>query len=184
MQFTGNNLNVDWPGKNLDASNKIKRYAARLLIFNGLNQALLLSTRDASNSEFLNSWEIPGGGINQGESIAEAAVREVYEETGIIINLESVSKPLWLRCVLYTYRGEKRLQHEAICVTKIKESKPRISFSNREPFEVEDHELMKWWTLEEVMSSDALFYPRSLPQNIESLLYGIQINDPFECWDE
>ena len=30
-----------------------------------------------------NYWSIPGGGINPGETIKEAAVREVMEETGI-----------------------------------------------------------------------------------------------------
>lgn len=29
------------------------------------------------------SWEIPGGAVNEGESLAEAAVRECLEETGI-----------------------------------------------------------------------------------------------------
>ncbi len=32
------------------------------------------------------SWEIPGGGIDEGETEEEAAKRELYEETGIQVN--------------------------------------------------------------------------------------------------
>jgi phosphatase NudJ len=36
------------------------------------------------------SWSIPGGRVEPGESLAEAAVREVYEETGVPIRLDGI----------------------------------------------------------------------------------------------
>ncbi len=36
------------------------------------------------------SWSIPGGRVEPGESLAEAAVREVLEETGVPIKLDGI----------------------------------------------------------------------------------------------
>lgn len=36
------------------------------------------------------SWSIPGGRVEPGETLADAAVREVFEETGVPIRLDGV----------------------------------------------------------------------------------------------
>jgi len=36
------------------------------------------------------SWSVPGGRVEPGESLAEAAVREVFEETGVPVRLDGV----------------------------------------------------------------------------------------------
>lgn len=44
-------------------------------------------------------WVIPGGSIDPGESVSDAAVREVYEETGLQVHLTRLlgiySRPHW-----------------------------------------------------------------------------------------
>lgn len=53
--------------------------ASAVVISDG--QVLLIKRRDVE------VWALPGGAIDSGESIAQAAVREVKEETGIDIHL-------------------------------------------------------------------------------------------------
>jgi 8-oxo-dGTP pyrophosphatase MutT (NUDIX family) len=61
------------------------------------NQRVLLSQRSD-----LNFWGLPGGRLDAGEHMAEAAEREVLEETGLVIHLE---RPI----CLYFLRGWQRL---------------------------------------------------------------------------
>ena len=60
-------------------------------------EVLLIKRRD------FQVWALPGGGVDDGESAAEAAVREAREETGIEIELRHLvgvySHPDWCRIV-------------------------------------------------------------------------------------
>lgn len=47
------------------------------------SQSRLLAIRRTDNG----NWALPGGGIDVGESVAQAAVREVEEETGILCEI-------------------------------------------------------------------------------------------------
>lgn len=59
------------------------RESVRILVVDNDGFLLLLHTRDPARPE-IEWWELPGGGIEPGESPAEAAARELYEETGIV----------------------------------------------------------------------------------------------------
>ncbi len=76
--------------------------AAGGLVFNAKGQALLIYRR--------NSWDLPKGKVDEGESIADAAVREVMEETG----LQNVERLQELGTTFHTYREkrEKRVLKE------------------------------------------------------------------------
>jgi mutator protein MutT len=56
------------------------------LIYNNENKILAVSRRNKPND-----WNLPGGKVDEGETLSQACVREVYEETGIKIkNLQLV----------------------------------------------------------------------------------------------
>ena len=57
------------------------------------NQEVLLIKR--SNTGFRDGeWSVPAGRLNLGETIREAAVRELAEEVGVSTSIENLSKPL------------------------------------------------------------------------------------------
>lgn len=61
------------------------RIGAFALIFNPQNEVLLCHRRD------LDLWNLPGGGMEAGESPWEAVVREVEEEVGLIVEVERLA---------------------------------------------------------------------------------------------
>jgi 8-oxo-dGTP pyrophosphatase MutT (NUDIX family) len=161
----------------------IERDAVRAAIVDGRGRILLLHIRDLSNFAFGTSWELPGGGVDSGESPAEAVAREVLEETGICVCLATMKSPAWHRDVIYSYRGERRLQHELVFLIQLEGISPSLQTTRRVGFEHEDYIGCRWWTVEEIIASDARFYPRSLPQVIQRLILGEQINEGIEIWD-
>ena len=54
------------------------RVGASAIIFDESREKVLLTKRTDNGR-----WCIPGGGMDPGESVEEACVREVYEETGL-----------------------------------------------------------------------------------------------------
>lgn len=76
------------------------RIAVSALIFDG-EKILLAHRRD------IDWWNLPGGGMEEGETVDEALVREVYEETRLEVQVERLvgvySKPQKQEVVL-TFR--------------------------------------------------------------------------------
>jgi ADP-ribose pyrophosphatase YjhB (NUDIX family) len=56
------------------------------VIFNEQKEILLVKL----TYQRIHPWGIPGGGLNHGEQPAEAVVREMFEETGITLEIEKL----------------------------------------------------------------------------------------------
>ena len=165
------------------ANSMVERNAVRAAVLDGRGRLLLLHTRDLGNAAFGQSWELPGGGIEPGETPFEAVVRELQEEIGLRVNSLALNPPTWHRDVIYTYRGERRLQHEVIFLIRLNDFTPPVVTTQRVGFEREDHFESRWWIIKDVASNKDRFYPRSLPFVIERLLEGEQIHEDLEVWD-
>ena len=165
------------------ASSIVERNAVRAVVLNGTGRLLLLHTRDLGNAAFGQSWELPGGGIEPGESPYQAVVRELQEEVGIRIDSAPLNPPTWRRDVIYTYRGERRLQHEVIFLIRLAALTIPIVTTQRVGIERVDHFESRWWAIEDIAANCDRFYPRSLPFVIERLIGGEQIDEALEVWD-
>ena len=75
---------------NPDSLREIDRPIASVVIISKDNKILMGRKDSAKGGVFPNAWHIPGGGIDEGESLEQAAKREALEEVGIDLADESI----------------------------------------------------------------------------------------------
>lgn len=109
--------------KEADASTEIKVGVGVFIIDN--QDRILLERRSDSGM-----WGLPGGRIEPGESILQAALREVKEETGLKVRITRLigvySEPLG-RIVTYPDNGDVRHLVDIILEARIAEGELTIS---------------------------------------------------------
>lgn len=79
-----------------------RRRTARVLLVDDRYRLLLFEDRDPGLPG-VHWWITTGGGVDQGETDLEAAVREVREETGHVAREEDLLGPLAVRHVVHGY---------------------------------------------------------------------------------
>jgi 8-oxo-dGTP pyrophosphatase MutT (NUDIX family) len=160
----------------------LERDAVRVVLTDGSGRVLLFHvlTPDQAPDGW---WELPGGGLGQGESYLEAAIREIREETGLLLDPGKVSPPSWRRDSTWVSRGKRRLQHEVVVHARIAADQPAIIDGGRTPQEVEDFVTFRWWQVPEITGSRQRFYPGRLPELLPAFLAGEAIDEPFERWN-
>lgn len=160
----------------------IDRSAVRLVVIDDGGKLLLFHTHDLCNPDLGTWWELPGGGIEAGETYQDAAVRELREETGLVAARSQVGPPAWRRLASFRYRQERRLQDEVIVTVRLPAQGPVIDESQRLDYEKEDYFGYRWWPVDEVLSASGRFYPGRLPDLLGAFLAGQHIDEPFELW--
>lgn len=73
-----------------------------------------------TNLPWRNSFSIPKGGVDEGESLLDAAIRETREEVGIVINKEQIENTEEPIEVLYINKAGKLFKKCYVFIVKIK----------------------------------------------------------------
>jgi len=160
----------------------IERDALRLVVRDVRGHVLLFRTREPSIPELGYWWELPGGGIDAGETYLQTAVRELREEAGIHIGPEQIGPPTWRRTASFRHRDTRRLQHEVIAVVCLDVVGPDVDQCQRLDYEKEDYIDFRWMPVADIVTSSERFYPGRLPELLPDLLAGKAIDEPFELW--
>jgi 8-oxo-dGTP pyrophosphatase MutT (NUDIX family) len=102
--------------------------AVNVIVASDAGEILLIRRSDNGN------WAVPGGAIDLGESVAQAAVRETLEESGITCELTGLvgiySDPRHV--ILYTSNGEVRQEFSIVLTARATGGQPTPSSETSE----------------------------------------------------
>lgn len=121
-------------------------------------------------------WEIPGGGIDPGETSEQAASREIIEETGI--TEFELGPCIWTQQCQFTFAGfffdSEEWIHVAWCDGG--EYNPK----GLEYFEALAFKGAKWRDVDEVLTSDEPVLPPRLREFLGPIANGILPDQPID----
>ncbi|MFI5101356.1 MAG: NUDIX hydrolase [Actinomycetes bacterium] len=161
----------------------VVRTSIRVVVQDGTGAVLLFETVDPYNRGLGTWWELPGGGMEPGESVAATAARELAEETGFLVAAAEFGPPTWIRAATYLRRGRRVLQHELVVAVRVTGRGPEPVRDNRTAEELEDYTGHRWWLVPEVVAAGERFFPGRLPELLPAFLAGEPIEEPFEWWN-
>jgi 8-oxo-dGTP diphosphatase len=104
------------------------------------NSRLLLVRR--SNKPDVGLWGYPGGKIELGETIMDAAIRELHEETGI----EAEAREILTSLDVILHNDEDELQHHYVLVAVLCE------YLGGEPMAADDVSEAAWFPFDDIIA--------------------------------
>lgn len=160
----------------------VRRTAVRLVVLDRTDHVLMFHTLSPEYPELGRWWELPGGGLDPGETHVAAAVRELFEETGFRITPADVGPPTWTRCAAYKCQGQRRIQDEVVMAVRLDADTPELDTAGQLDYELAMYTSAKWWPLDELLATTDRCYPGRLSELLPIFLAGETIDEPFEVW--
>ncbi|MBT0994999.1 NUDIX domain-containing protein [Cellulomonas sp. DKR-3] len=163
----GHALGAEWVR---GADGLLFRRGARVILLDEDDRVLLIRGHDADQPE-RSWWFTIGGGIDAGESPVDAAIREVREESGIVLAPDDVMGPVLTRSAVFDFAREHCRQDEEIFLARV----PSSSFvaedrSGWTPLEQDVIDELRWWVLEDLASVEIEVFPEGLVDLVRALL--------------
>jgi 8-oxo-dGTP pyrophosphatase MutT (NUDIX family) len=142
------------------------RQAGRVLVIDPAGRVLLLEGFDPAQPD-RRYWVTIGRGLDGGESSAQAAVRELREEAGIVATAGELAGPVWQRSTDFSFDGTWYRQEEDYYLLRV--GHVAVSLAGLDDIERRTVTGYRWWSHEELAATAVPFYPAELPDLVRRL---------------
>ena len=137
----------------------IDRRAARVLLIDAAERTLLLRGGDPARPE-QRWWFTPGGGLDEGETPAQGAARELAEETGLRVDPAELGAPVHHETTEFSYDTRQYRQTQDFFVLRVDEWQvDTAGFDADEQRTITEH---RWWSAAEIDTSTEQIFPTGL----------------------
>ena len=184
-------MTVEDPGVDVGPAGRelLLRTAARVLLLDGGGRVLLMRGFDPADPGRRRYWFTVGGGAEPGEQPREAAVREVHEETGLVVAPGALTGPVWHEVVEFGFeRWWVRQTQDFFVIRLPAESDGGPGWEPApaalEPSEVATVDRWAWWSVDQLRAQargvphdgpgepGEVTYPAELPDLVQRYLGG------------
>lgn len=144
----------------------VPRIGARVLLLDRAHCVLLIHERIEGGAH----WLTPGGGVEPGETLREAAARELYEETGIQLDLDGATEPVHRQQRSWSWAGTTYDQTDHFYLARIG-IRPPIAPAALTSMEHQTLIGHHWWSAAELRAAAGTdtFEPPELADILERL---------------
>ncbi|MBD5787594.1 NUDIX domain-containing protein [Cellulosimicrobium terreum] len=150
------------------------RRAARVLLVDAADRLLLVRGHDVDQPE-RSWWFTVGGGVDEGEDELAAAVREVQEETGLVLDPSALAGPVWTRSAIFDFYRWHCRQDEVFYLARLDGDVAEGDALSRDGWtdiELDVVDELRWWSLAELRQVEIEVFPAGLVDLVEPLLTG------------
>jgi 8-oxo-dGTP pyrophosphatase MutT (NUDIX family) len=144
----------------------VRRQAGRVLVVDAAGRVLLLHGFDPAEPE-QPYWFTVGGGAEPHESLAEAAARELREETGLTAEPADLGDPIWHEVTEFSFDGIRYRQEQDFFLLRV--GSPAVSADGLDHEEAAVIDGHRWWALTELEATSERYYPLELPGLLRAL---------------
>ena len=139
------------------------RPTARIILRNQLGEVFMLLTHFDPEIGLPPRWITPGGGIDAGETEKQAAVRELFEETGILLTENDLADPIWKTSGRWDWSdGNFHTYEDTFFVYKVENFKLDDSHWTQDEFR--DILDARWWSIKDLLQTGDLVAPHGLAE--------------------
>ncbi|MFC7244043.1 NUDIX hydrolase [Catellatospora aurea] len=135
------------------------RRAGRVLLVDAAGRLLLFRGSDPRHPD-VHYWFTPGGGLDDGETTAQAAARELYEETGLAVPSAELGPVVHSEIAEFSFDGVAYRQEQDFYLVRVPQW--RVDTSGFDEVEQQWVHAHHWWSLPELRETAEVLYPADL----------------------